>query len=413
MTIFRPFSSSDALRSDRSAGDRQRHRDKLREAIRDNIADIISEESIIGRHKDRVIKVPIRGIKEYRFVFGDNNSQTGTGQGDTQPGQVVGKAGNDGEGVGKAGDQPGTDIYETDVTLEELIEIMFEDLELPDMERKVLREVLSERIAKRKGYRKAGVRVHLDRRRTARARIRRKVAISDSQESSNTPALSTGHTIPPSVSQEDNPVVDEERFPFRREDLIYKRLVEDTREESNAVVMCIMDTSGSMDSMKKYLARSFFFLLFQFVSTKYQNVELVFVGHHTQAKEVTEEEFFHKGESGGTLISSGYNKALEIVHNRYHPSIWNVYAFHCSDGDNFDSDNANAIKAAKELCDVCNLFGYGEIKPLGSHYYESSMLDMFRRIDADNFQSVLIERKEDIWPSFKAFLSKDRVNSGG
>jgi hypothetical protein len=172
-----------------------------------------------------------------------------------------------------------------------------------------------------------------------------------------------------------------------------------------------MDTSGSMDSMKKYLARSFFFLLFQFVSTKYQNVDLVFIGHHTQAREVTEEEFFHKGESGGTLISSGYTKALEIIYDRYHPTLWNVYAFHCSDGDNFDSDNAAALKAAKELCEICNLFGYGEIKPLGSHYYESSMLDMFRRLDADNFQSVLIERKEDIWPSFRAFLSRDRAKT--
>lgn len=416
MAIFRPFSSSDALRSDRSAGDRQRHRDKLREAIRDNIADIISEESIIGRHKDRVIKVPIRGIKEYRFVFGDNQSQAGTGQGETEPGQVIGKAGKDGEGTGRAGDQPGVDYYETDVTLEELIEIMFEDLELPDMERKILREVISERIAKRKGYRKAGVRVHLDRRRTAKARIRRKVAIGEKpSHASSTEAKVNDKpiTLPDENESQPNPDQNsEERFPFRREDLTYKRLVEDTREESNAVVMCIMDTSGSMDSMKKYLARSFFFLLFQFVSTKYQNVELVFVGHHTQAKEVTEEEFFHKGESGGTLISSGYNKTLEIIYDRYHPSIWNVYAFHCSDGDNFDSDNANAIKSAKELCNVCNLFGYGEIKPLGSHYYESSMLDMFRRIEADNFQSVLIERKEDIWPSFKVFLSRDRLGSG-
>ncbi len=415
MAIFRPFSSSDALRSDRSAGDRQRHRDKLREAIRDNIADIISEESIIGRQKDRVIKVPIRGIKEYRFVFGDNQSQAGTGEGETEPGQVIGKAGKEGDGSGKAGDQPGVDYYETDVTLEELIEIMFEDLELPDMERKILREVMSERIAKRKGYRKAGVRVHLDRRRTAKARIRRMVA-TGSGVPTGTSLTSQGSmpssNLEPGLDPSSAEAVDDERFPFRRDDLTYKRLVEDTREESNAVVMCVMDTSGSMDSMKKYLARSFFFLLYQFVSSKYQNVELVFIGHHTQAREVSEEEFFHKGESGGTLISSGYNKTLEIIYDRYHPSLWNVYAFHCSDGDNFDSDNANAIKAAKELCEVCNLFGYGEIKPLGSHYYESSMLDMFRRIEADNFQSVLIERKEDIWPSFKAFLSRDKVASG-
>jgi sporulation protein YhbH len=402
MAIFRPYSSSEALRSDRSAGDRQRHRDKLREAIRDNIADIISEESIIGRDKDRIIKVPIRGIKEYRFVFGDNQPQAGAGEGDTEPGQVIGKAPKDGEGTGRAGDQPGVDYYETDVTLEELIEIMFEDLELPDMERKTLREVLSERVAKRKGYRRVGVRVHLDRRRTAKARVRRKVA-------TGVPSVGPAPVTPPPPAALTEGR--EERFPFRREDLTYKRLIEDTREESNAVVVCIMDTSGSMDSMKKYLARSFFFLLFQFVSTKYQNVDLVFIGHHTQAREVTEEEFFHKGESGGTLISSGYNKALEIIYDRYHPSLWNVYAFHCSDGDNFDSDNASALKAAKELCEVCNLFGYGEIKPLGSHYYESSMLDLFRRLEADNFQSVLIERKEDIWPSFKAFLSRDRAGA--
>jgi sporulation protein YhbH len=413
MAVFRPFSSSDALRSDRSAGDRQRHREKLREAIRDNIADIISEESIIGRDRDRIIKVPIRGIKEYRFVYGDNQAQAGAGEGGTEPGQVIGKAQKDGDGAGRAGDQPGVDYYETDVTLEELIEIMFEDLELPDMERKILREVMSERIAKRKGYRRVGVRVHLDRRRTAKSRLRRKVATGGPSElpprARQRPATASLQDDQETAAlQEDQ---EEERFPFRREDLTYKRLIEDTREESNAVVICIMDTSGSMDSMKKYLARSFFFLLYQFVSTKYQNVDLVFIGHHTQAREVTEEEFFHKGESGGTLISSGYNKALEIIYDRYHPSLWNVYAFHCSDGDNFDSDNANALKAGKELCEVCNLFGYGEIKPLGSHYYESSMLDLFRRLEADNFQSVLIERKEDIWPSFKAFLSRDRAGA--
>jgi len=136
--------------------------------------------------------------------------------------------------------------------------------------------------------------------------------------------------------------------------------------------------------------------------------EIVFVAHHTEASEVTEEDFFHKGESGGTFISSGYQKALDIIAERYHPSLWNIYAFHCSDGDNFDSDNPAALRTAKELAELCNLFGYGEIKPLGSRYYESSMLNVFRRLEVPNFQAVLIERKEDIWPSFKAFLGKDR-----
>ncbi len=394
MTVFRPYSESDALRSDRSAGDRKRHREKLRRAIRDNIADIIAEESIIGRSRDRIIKVPIRGVKEYRFTYGDNEGGVGQGEGDTQPGQVIGQAGRRGrKGAGPAGSEPGTDYYETEITLEELVDIMFEDLELPDMERKALRQVLSERVARRKGFRRQGIRVHLDRRRTAKARIRRKIATGRAQ----TTALAA-----PGAEEE------EARFPFHREDLTYKRLRPDLREESNAVVICIMDTSGSMDRLKKYLARSFFFLLYQFVCTKYENVHIVFIAHHTQAREVTEEEFFHKGESGGTLISSGYRKALEIIENRYHPAHWNIYAFHCSDGDNFESDNEEALRAARRLCELCNLFGYGEIKPMGSHYYESSMLERFRRLGADNFQSVLIERREDIWPSFRAFMSRER-----
>lgn len=429
-TIFREYRTSDAERSDRSAGDRLRHRQKVRESIRENIADIIAEESIIGKDKDRVIKVPLRGIKEYRFVYGENSAGASQGDGDTRPGQVVGKAGKEGVGKGddRAGDRPGIDYYETDVTLEELIEIMFEDLELPNLERRALREIQSERSSKRKGYRHVGVRVRLDKRRTAKQRVMRMLATQRSR-----PAAQVSPDVAPAVAVDDSEplgddgaiadlLTDEDativaapmparagrRFPFHTDDLRYKHVEVDMREESNAVVLCIMDTSGSMDTMKKYLARSFFFLLYQFIATRYRNVEIVFIAHHTEASEVTEEEFFHKGESGGTFISSGYQKGLDIIAERYHPSLWNIYAFHCSDGDNFDSDNPAALKAAEELAELSNLFGYGEIKPLGSRYYESSMLNVFRRLQAPNFHTVLIERKEDIWPSFKAFLAKDR-----
>src|SRR5581483_4438712 len=346
----------------------------------------------------KVIKVPIRGIREFKFVYGENSPGVGQGNGDSQSGQVVGKSKQQGKGEDKAGDQAGSDYYETDVTLEELIDIMFEDLELPDLERKALRQLEAYRIAKRKGYRAVGIRVRLDKRRTARERVRRKLATVRHARASLEPAAELTLERPGS----------ERRFPFHDDDLVYRHMTTDVRKESNAVVICIMDTSGSMDTMKKYLARSFFFLLYQFICTKYRNVEIVFIAHHTEANEVTEDEFFHKGESGGTFISSGFNKALDIIQARYHPSLWNIYAFHCSDGDNFDSDNPAALRSAKELSELCNLFGYGEIKPLGSRYYESSMLNIFRRLEADNFQTVLIERKEDIWPSFKAFLARDR-----
>jgi len=396
-TIFRPYQPSDAERGDRSARDRSRHRRKVRESIRDNIADIIAEESIIGRSRDRVVKVPLRGIKEYRFIYGENNPAVAQGSGDTERGQVVKNTGGQQPGPGEqAGDRPGVDYYETDITLEELIDIMFEDLELPEMERKRLREVESERFSKYKGYRSVGIRARLDKRRTVRSKLRRQIASRHRHPG--------GAKTPASRDEA-------QRFPFQRGDLTYRYLTRETRPQSNAVVLCIMDTSGSMDTLKKYLARSFFFLLYQFLHTRYRNVEVVFIAHHTTAREVDEEEFFHKGESGGTFVSSGYLKALEVIQERYHPSLWNIYAFHCSDGDNFASDAEATLKAARLLAEICNLFGYGEIKPHRTGATPSVLMKVLEDLAGDDFQAVTIAGKEDIWPSFKKLLTKERVAS--
>src|SRR6202521_420241 len=257
-SIFREYRISDAERSDRSAGDRLRHRQKVRESIRENIADIIAEESIIGKDKDRVIKVPLRGIKEYRFVYGDNAPGASQGDGDSRPGQVVGKTGKDGPGKGdeQAGDRPGVDYYETDVTLEELIEIMFEDLELPNLERRALREIQSDYSSRRKGYRKVGIRIRLDKRRTAKQRVMRMLA-SDKRNNAAARALAASQADRNLTS--DNGELDEldegelvegllddqgpataaafqrvkRRFPFHQDDLRYKHVEIDTKEESN------------------------------------------------------------------------------------------------------------------------------------------------------------------------------------
>lgn len=380
--IFRPY-AGEAQRSDRSARDRARHRQKIRESIRGNIADILAEESIIGRDREKVIKVPIKSVKEYRFVYGDNSPGAAQGRGNSKPGDIVGK-GDPGQpdAAGQAGDSPGMDAIETDISLEELIDIMFEDLELPELQRKSLKQIESSDAKKRHGVKKQGIRARLDKRRTARNRIKRKLAIDTEEEQRL-------------------------RFPFHQDDMRYHRITPDTKLQSNAVVFCIMDTSGSMGTVKKYLARSFYFLLYQFVRLKYQEVEVVFIAHHTEAKEVNEEEFFHKVESGGTYISSGYQRALDVINERYHPSLWNVYAFHCSDGDNFYSDNEKALAAANELCQACNLFGYGEIKPSGSAYYSGSMLEVFSNMNHPNFQAIVIEKKEDLWEGFKKFMMRD------
>lgn len=382
MGVIRYFKKDEGKGSDRSARDRQRHNEKVRNAIKENIGNIISEEAIIGKSGDKKIKIPIRGIKEYRFIYGDNSRGVAQGDGKQKPGDVVKKDYfKEAPGMGKAGDRPGEDIYETEITLDTAIEYLFEDLNLPEMEKKKLRTIEFERLIKKKGYKKKGIRSSLSRRKTAIERIKRKKA---------------AHIEP------------EERFPFHEQDLRYNRKVIDTRYYSNAVVFCVMDTSGSMDLTKKYLARSFYFLLYQFINIRYQNVEIVFIAHHSEAKEVTEDEFFHKAESGGTMISSGYEKVLDIIENRYHPSLWNIYAFHCSDGDNFPSDNEAAVRYARELKKVCNLFGYGEIKPEASYNW-GSMLTTFKGLEGDNFVIITIRKKEEVWPALKRFLSKEKL----
>ena len=359
----------------------------MREAIRDNIADIIAEESIIGRDRDRIIKVPIRGVKEYRFIYGDKQpAWAKAATANRSPDMWSAKA-KDGKGARQAGDRPGVDYYETDVTLDELIDIMFEDLELPDIERNdCVRSKSSDSSRTRAFAAKASACV-------STKSARRALGSSARRRQSS---IMSATAVP-------------NAFPVPRGRSALHHTVTDTRKESNAVVLCIMDTSGSMDTMKKYLARSFFFLLYQFLCTKYQNVEIVFIAHHTEAREVTEEEFFHKGESGGTFISSGYNKALEIINERYHPALWNVYAFHCSDGDNFESDNEAALKAAQELTQTATCSAMARSSRWAPGYYGSSMITFFSQIQAANFQTVQIQKKEDIWASFKTFLSKDRA----
>src|SRR3989344_2626350 len=421
-----------ARKSNRPAGDRLRHRQKVRDAIRGDIGNIIAEESIIGKDKGRVIKVPIRGVKEYRFVYGENAPGVGQGgDGDVQPGQTIGQGKKGAQGQ-QAGDQPGVDYYETEINLDELIEIMFEDLELPFMERKKFREMEVEKKFKQKGFKKKGIQARLNRKRTQIEHIKDmqgNARSTDAVKEEIKKLQAAGRTAEAKVLEDNLRAWQTEQdllraklsskgsaierrknwIPMRNRNKRFGRTVLEVRKDSNAVVLCIMDTSGSMDTMKKYLARSFFFLLYRFLCTRYENVRIVFIAHHTEARVVTEEEFFHKGESGGTFISSGYNKALEVIREKFPLSLWNVYAFHCSDGDNFESDNPAALKAAQELADASNLFGYGEIKPLGAGYYGGSMIQYLSQVDRPNFQTIQIQRKEDVWSAFKSFLEKDKI----
>jgi sporulation protein YhbH len=390
MAIFRESAGD----SGRAAEDRRRHRQLVEQSIKKNIGQIIAEESIIGQSGSKKIKIPIRSLKEYRFVYGKNKPGVGSGNGNEQRGDIISREGNHGgKGNQGAGNEPGEDIYETEITLEELINYLFDDLELPFMERKRLAELETISMQRRSGYQYKGPPPRLAKKKAVMEKIKRRQSVKR-YEPENTEDEAADTEIEP-------------RFPFREEDLRYHRIREERTPESNAVVICIMDTSGSMDQTKKYLARSFYFLLYQFIRLKYINVELVFIAHTTQAAVVTEDEFFHKGESGGTYISSGYEKALQIIEDQYPPSCWNIYAFHCSDGDNWDEDNDKTLKLAEKLCQTCNLFGYGEIMT-GS----SSIRRLYRNnLKHPNFALVTINSREEIWPALRNMLALEEKNA--
>ena len=382
MSTFKEHKTS----ADRSASDRRRHKQKIEKAIREGIYDIVSEESIIGEDGKKKIKIPVRGIKEYRFVYGDNenNPQAGTAPGkDIERGQPIGQAPQQpkaGEGD-KAGSEKGVEYYEVEISLNELAEYLFRDLELPDLEKKKIKKITSEKF-KRSGYRKKGIRPRLDKKRTAVNRLKRKAG-----------AKREG-------------TLDEERFTYHNDDLEYKHIKKATHESSNAVIFFIMDISGSMTQDKKFLARSFYFLIYQFIRHRYENVEIVFISHDTSAYEVNEKQFFTRGSGGGTIVSSALLRTSEIISERYHPEMWNVYCFQCSDGDNWPDDTDKCNQAAISLREVCQLFCYCEIEPERDRIKwlsdrDSRLSNAFSGLVDRNFKVVKIFTKEDIWPSFK------------
>jgi uncharacterized sporulation protein YeaH/YhbH (DUF444 family) len=197
-----------------------------------------------------------------------------------------------------------------------------------------------------------------------------------------------------------------EVFPFHEDDLAFHHIKDKPKEATNAVIFFMMDVSGSMTKNIKFIARSFFFLLYQFIRHKYEEVEIVFIGHTTEAFETDEDSFFKRGESGGTHVSSAPKLALEIVNKRFHPSSWNIYAFHCTDGDNWAEDNGRAIEAFKSLTNVSQMMCYCEICPDSERMaWQSENSDTLMKhlagVNDEKFKTSTLKSANDIWPVFK------------
>ncbi|MGW8956531.1 sporulation protein YhbH [Paenibacillus sp. NPDC055715] len=363
--------------------DQQRHQQKVKDVIKQNLPDLITEENIIMSDGQQIIKVPIRSLDEYRFIYNyQKQKHVGQGDGDSQVGDVIGRdpaSQKSGKGE-KAGDQPGYDIMETEVSMEELEDMLFEGMELPHLQQKDKEQIEVESIVFN-DIRKKGMQANIDKKRTILENLRRNARQGN-------PGI---HHISP-------------------DDLRYKTWEEKTIPHSNAVIIAMMDTSGSMGSFEKYCARSFFFWMTRFLRRQYEKVEIVFLAHHTNAKEVTEEEFFTRGESGGTICSSVYLKALEIIDKRYPPSHYNIYPFHFSDGDNLTSDNDRCVKLIEELMKRSNMFGYGEVN---QYNRSSTLMAAYKNIKKDQFMYYVIKEKGEVYQALRTFFRKREGGSAG
>jgi len=379
----------------RAGRDRKRHREKCREAIRKGFARLVAQQDVIGTdRKNKKASFRIRAFPEYRFVFGRKADGVGSSGGQQRGDTFRSGRGEQGQGAGPGGNEPGDDIYEVEVSLEDIDNFLFDDLELPDFLVKQLRQIPVVDQGGMAGITRYGNMARLHRRGTVKTRIRREQAEQH-----------VGHAG---------------RGGFIDDDLRFRRVSERTRMVSNAVLICMMDVSGSMDDSKKFLARAFFWLLYRFVQSKYEQADLVFITHHVTAREVNEDEFFHTRESGGTMVSSAYELALEVIADRFPPEKWNIYAFHISDGDNWQDDNRQVVTTAKQLLGQCNLFGYGQVNPAESLYFParasmqwSTVFDVLRPLEADftNIGFVKLERREDVYPQFRELMTREKVKA--
>lgn len=365
--------------SQRIERDYQRFRKIVRGKVKSNLGKYISRGEMIGRKGKDLVSIPIPQINLPQFRYGKRNSG-GVGQGDGQPGQPL--TAPDGEGEPKAGDQPGGHILEVDISLEELADILGEELALPRIEPRGKKNIVTTK-DKYTSIRQVGPESLRHFKRTFKRAMKRQIA--------------SGTYNP------EDPMV----IPIRQ-DKQYRSWKETKKPESVAVVIYMMDVSGSMTDEQKEIVRIEAFWIDTWLKAHYQGIENVYIIHDAVAQVVDEHTFYHTRESGGTKISSAYDKALKTIEAEYPPDDWNIYAFHFSDGDNWGDDIPRCLELlSDQLLPNLNLFGYGQVEsPYGSGEFFDYIYEMLG--DRENVVVSRIPDRDAILDSIRDFLGTGR-----
>ena len=366
----------------RGARDWLRHNDKVRETVRENLPELIADADILSRPSHRTVRMPVRFLEHYRFRLRDNEDQEGeggVGQGSAQPGDVYrtappgGEQGQGGE-PGEGGSGDGAFQFVLELQVDDIVEWLWEELQLPDLEPRSTDALQDEDVAQ-EGWNRRGPRARLDRRRTVKEAIKRRAAQVDPK-------------------------------PFTDDDLRFRQIARRQRPAMDAVVAFVLDVSASMDERRRKLAKSFFFWSMQGLRRQYGEIETVFVAHTNEAWEFSEEEFFQVSATGGTVASSALRLVGDIFAERFEPGRYNQYVFYASDGDNFGDDRETAKSLAAGLGSTVNFMGFVETpqNPLESGRSETGQL--FRSLAARGLPvgSYTLHKDSDIWEAIRRFF---------
>jgi len=372
--------------------DHARFREIVKGKVRENLRQYISSGSIVGKEGGEAVKVPLPQIDTPRFRF-SGKDRGGVGQGQGAPGDFLGPSDQepaDGEGEGAAPGRPGEGAgakeLELEVSLAELAELLGEALALPKIEPKGSSTITAPK-RRYKSVRTVGPSSLRHFKRTYREALKR--------------AIATGEFNPAA------PVV----IP-NRDDMRYRSWSEDALPQSSAVVIYMMDVSGSMGDLQKEIVRIESFWINTWLKSQYKGIETRYIIHDATAKEVDAHTFFHTRESGGTMISSAYELAARIIAEDYPASDWNIYPFHFSDGDNWSQeDTLRSVALLRDkILPASNQFSYGQVEsPYGSGQFLKDLRKHFNLSDAScKVVCSEVKSKDGIIDSIKEFLGAGR-----
>lgn len=408
----------------KSAVNRQRFLRRYRQQIQKAVSDAVNERSIADINKGGKISIPSRDINEPIIHHGQGgyNERVLPGNKQFSEGDKIARppSGDGQGGGGKASDSgEGMDDFSFTLSQEEFLDFMFDGLELPNLVKRQL-SGLEEFKSVRGGIANEGQPGRVNIVRSLRSANMRRLALTGGKrrqlqelqaeldELANAPEGSR-NTLRYAELQEAIAKLEHSinKIPWLDTfDLKYNLMIKQPIPRSKAVMFCVMDVSGSMDQATKDIAKRFFILLYLFLQRNYEKTEIVFIRHHTSAKEVDEDEFFHSRETGGTVVSSALRLMQEIIAERYSPEQWNIYGAQASDGDNWgeDSDVCRDI-LVDELLPDCQYFSYIEITN-NEHQALWNVYETIQQQYPDSFALQHIRGVGDIYPVFRELFHK-------